>query len=121
MANKDELGRWGEAVAAEHLRSSGYRILDRNWRCPIGEIDIVALQDGALVVVEVKTRSSIEYGHPFAAVTPVKLARLHRLGLSWRAAGAGRRGPLRVDVVSVVGVPDASAPPVVEVFRGVRA
>lgn len=119
MATKDDLGRWGEELAARHLTERGYRVLDRNWRCPSGEIDIVAAQGGALVVVEVKTRRSVNFGHPFEAVTPTKLGRLHRLGLAWRSAHPGRHGVLRIDVVSVVGAPDAFDPRI-EVFAGVR-
>ncbi|MBX9718815.1 MAG: YraN family protein, partial [Microbacteriaceae bacterium] len=70
MARKDELGRTGEQLAVEHLTAEGYTILDRNWRCAIGEIDIVARHGETTVVVEVKTRSGLGFGHPLDAVTP---------------------------------------------------
>ncbi len=106
MARKDELGRTGEQLAVDHLAAAGYTILDRNWRCPVGEIDIVALHGGTIVVVEVKTRSGLGFGHPLDAVTPRKLARLRRLAAAWceaqlDRAGAGSRA-LRIDVVGVV-------------------
>lgn len=103
MAKKDELGRWGEEVAATHLTRLGYRVVDRNWRCAAGEIDIVARHGGGTAVVEVKTRTSVAFGHPFEAVTTAKLARLHALALAWCRAHPGRHGPLRIDVVGVVG------------------
>lgn len=117
MRAKDILGRNGEALAAGFLEGQGMRIVDRNWRCADGEIDIVALEGDTLVVAEVKTRSSLDYGHPFEAVGPAKLARLHRLAASWcreHELNAPRR---RVDVVSVIhnGIGD----PQMEHLRGV--
>ena len=106
MARKDELGRAGEQLAAEHLTAAGYSILERNWRCAIGEIDIVAQQGSTTVVVEVKTRSGVGFGHPLDAVTPRKLARLRRLAGAWCEANPslaerGAQG-LRIDVIGVV-------------------
>ncbi|MDF2047745.1 MULTISPECIES: YraN family protein [Microbacterium] len=109
MAAKDELGRAGENRAVAHLSSSGYLILDRNWRCPQGEIDIVADHHGALVVIEVKTRTSEAFGHPFDAIDARKAARLWRLAMAWMAEhpeeARGRR--LRLDAIAVTG-PDPS-------------
>jgi putative endonuclease len=101
MARKDDLGRRGEQLAVEHLTAQGYTIVDRNWRCPIGEIDIVARQGGTAVVVEVKTRSGVGFGHPLDAVTPRKLARLRRLAGAWCAAHPGEGVTLRIDVIGV--------------------
>lgn len=117
MRAKDILGRDGEELAAVFLEDQGMRIVDRNWRCAEGEIDIVALEGDTMVVAEVKTRSSLDYGHPFEAVGPAKLARLHRLAAAWcreHELNASRR---RVDVVSVIhnGVGD----PQLEHLRGV--
>ncbi|WP_427007146.1 YraN family protein [Pseudarthrobacter sp. H2] len=117
MRAKDVLGRRGEELAAGYLEARGMRILDRNWRCPEGEIDIVALDGDALVVVEVKTRKSLDYGHPFEAVGAEKLARLHRLAAAW-CRGYEPRTPLRrVDVVAVLD--DGTAAPVLEHLKGV--
>lgn len=70
------LGERGETIAARHLTRLGLVVVDRNWRCDAGEIDLV-LRDGAvLVICEVKTRTSTDYGDPLEAVTPVKVARL---------------------------------------------
>ena len=99
---KDAVGRFGEQVAARHLEDAGLRILDRNWRCPEGEIDIVAADGDTLVFCEVKTRSGLAYGDPAEAVVAAKAARLRRLALRWLAAhGLGWR-ELRFDVVTVL-------------------
>ncbi|HQJ35005.1 MAG TPA: YraN family protein, partial [Rhodoglobus sp.] len=89
MAAKDALGRRGEEIAARYLASRGLAIVERNWRCPQGEIDLIARDGGELVFVEVKTRSSVAYGHPLESITPVKLARLRRLAAAWCDAHPG--------------------------------
>ncbi len=108
MAAKDDFGRAGEDRAVAHLIGDGYRIIARNWRCPQGEIDVIAERDDTLVIVEVKTRRSELYGHPFEAIDKRKAARLWRLAMAWLAAhpdlARGRR--LRIDAVGLVG-PDA--------------
>ena len=117
MKAKDMLGRRGEELAAEYLESLGMLIVERNWRCPDGEIDIVALDGDALVIAEVKTRRSLAYGHPFEAVGPDKLARLHRLGSAW-CWDHGLRLPLRrVDVIAVLD--DGVGEPTVEHLKEV--
>jgi len=102
MATKDELGKYGEHLAAQHLEALGYTILDRNWRCPQGELDIVALDAGEFVFAEVKTRSSLLYGHPIAAVTPQKLGRLRRLSASWCTLHPGQHNRTRIDVIGIL-------------------
>ena len=102
MAAKDVLGRDGEAIAVRHLEGKGYSIIDRNWRCAQGEIDIVARQNDETVFVEVKTRSSIAYGHPFEAITTKKLARLRRLAGAWCLTTSTATRHIRIDVVSVI-------------------
>jgi putative endonuclease len=99
---KDALGKQGEDLAARHLVGAGFTILARNWRCAAGEIDIVARDGDALVIVEVKTRSSTAFGQPAEAVTWRKAEKLRELALRWLhdhpAGGAG----VRFDVISVV-------------------
>jgi putative endonuclease len=102
MAAKDELGRRGEALAREHLIEAGYDVIDSNWRCSQGEIDIVALHGDELVFVEVKARSGLAFGHPFEAITVLKLARLRRLAGAWCEAHPGHRGPIRLDAIAVI-------------------
>lgn len=117
MKAKDLLGRRGEELAAGYLESLGMLVVERNWRCPDGEIDIIALDGDALVIAEVKTRRSLAYGHPFEAVDAEKLARLHRLGAAW-CRDRGIRIPLRrVDVIAVVD--DGGGEPQLEHLQGV--
>ncbi|NHI16826.1 YraN family protein [Microbacterium excoecariae] len=118
MAHNTTLGRAGEERAAAYLAEAGARVVDRNWRCPAGEIDIVALERGRLAIVEVKTRTSRRYGHPFEAIDDDKLARLWRLALAWARAhpDVARGRQLRVDAIAVTG-PDA-ATATVEHLRG---
>jgi putative endonuclease len=111
MADKDELGRAGEERAARHVVSLGWRVLERNWRCAEGEIDLIAATGPHLVVVEVKTRSDDRYGHPFEAIDERKRRRLWRLAVAWLAAhpdeAQGRR--LRIDAIAIIGPDPATA------------
>jgi putative endonuclease len=102
MAAKDDLGRRGEKLAADHLVASGYQILERNWRCRQGEIDIVASKGGEVVFVEVKTRTSLAYGHPLEAITVAKLARLRRLAGAWCQAHPDVRASVRIDAIAIL-------------------
>jgi putative endonuclease len=106
VAAKDDLGRRGEELAARYLADAGYTILERNWRCARGEIDIVARSGGELVFVEVKTRAGLAYGHPFEAITARKLSRMRRLAGEWCAAHPDERGLVRVDAIAVLAPPD---------------
>lgn len=90
MAAKDDLGRAGEQRAADYLRRHGYEILDRNWRGTAGEIDIVARKGRSVRVIEVKTRTSTRFGHPFEALDDRKVRRLWNLAHEWLRANAGR-------------------------------
>lgn len=105
MAQKDDLGRAGEQRAVDHLAAHGYRILDRNWRCEIGELDVVAVRGKILAFVEVKTRSSVAFGHPFEAIDDRKRARLWRLVHEWvRTHPAASRGKhLRLQAIGIIG------------------
>jgi putative endonuclease len=96
------LGAYGEAVAARHLVEQGMALLDRNWRCDEGELDLVLRDGDVLVVCEVKTRTSLEHGSPHEAVTPEKLSRLVRLGVRWAEAHDARPQEIRIDLVAVL-------------------
>ena len=103
MRVKDAVGRFGEQLAVERLTADGFEILERNWRCRDGEIDIVAVEDSTLVFVEVKTRSTLSHGTPAEAVVPAKAARLRRLATRWLLDHPDRYWPhVRFDVVGVV-------------------
>ena len=116
MAAKDDLGRRGEQLAADHLENeAGLTVLTRNWRCTEGELDIVATDATADTVIfcEVKTRSGVGYGTPFEAVTQGKRRKLRRLGLLWLTENRIRSFPaMRFDVVGVLLPPDG--PPRIE-------
>jgi putative endonuclease len=102
MARKDDLGRSGEDLAARFLEDAGYSIVERNWRCRQGEIDIVARIADTLVFVEVKTRSGLAFGHPFEAITTAKLARLRRLAAAWCSEHHPQATRIRLDAIAVV-------------------
>ncbi|WP_375489517.1 YraN family protein [uncultured Jatrophihabitans sp.] len=107
MRVKDAVGRFGEQVAADLVCERGMQILDRNWRGPGGELDIVARDGATLVFVEVKTRSSRAYGLPAEAVDARKAARIRRLAGQWMTAHRDGGGvpfwqTVRFDVVSVI-------------------
>ncbi|WP_369052862.1 YraN family protein [Kineococcus terrestris] len=118
MRAQDAVGAYGERVAVRWLTGAGMTVLDRNWRCRLGEIDVVARDGDDLVVCEVKTRRSLATGSPLEAVTAAKLARLRRLAARWLAEHEDVRPPhVRLDVVGVT-VPARGAA-VVEHLRGV--
>ena len=99
-----ELGRWGEDLAARHLVATGAVLLDRNWRCREGELDLVARErDGTVVFCEVKTRSGTGFGLPAEAVGPVKARRIRTVACRWLAEHRPDGGrELRFDVISVL-------------------
>ena len=102
MRAKDVLGRDGEQAAVKYLEGAGFRVLDRNWRCAEGEIDIVAVERHVLVVCEVKTRSGTRYGGPLQAVGWAKRGRLRRLAACWLNAHGVRFDQVRIDVVGLL-------------------
>jgi putative endonuclease len=103
------LGRRGEDAAAEHLERLGYRILERGRRFRFGELDLVALDGRTLVFVEVKTRSSADYGSPSQAVDARKRRRMTNAALGYLKQHRLLDRPSRFDVVSIVWPPDGTA------------
>jgi putative endonuclease len=114
---RSALGRYGEDIATRHLVESGMVVLARNWRCPHGEIDVVARDGRTLVVCEVKTRRGLDYGTPLEAVTARKMVRLRRLATEWLDEAGFDPPDVRIDVVSVLVRTQGAA--VVEHLRGV--
>ncbi|UCC69750.1 MAG: YraN family protein [Armatimonadota bacterium] len=102
---KQELARIGEDHAARYLRSRGYRVLERNFRARSGEVDIIAEQKDSLVFVEVKARSSNEFGEPREAVTGWKQRRIVNAARAYIARGGDERS-VRFDVVEVFLTPE---------------
>jgi putative endonuclease len=109
VPTRTELGAHGERIAAAFLTDAGLRLLDRNWRCREGELDLVARDGDALVFCEVKARRGSGFGHPVEAVTPAKQRRLRLLAQRWLAAHDEHAPYLRFDVVGVLVRPDRPA------------
>ena len=117
VTHNQAVGAYGERVAASHLVEAGMVVLDRNWRCADGEIDLV-LRDGAtLVVCEVKTRRTAVGGSPHEAVDATRVERLSRLGHRWAAERGIRPDGVRIDVVAVLR--PERGPAIVDHVRGV--
>jgi putative endonuclease len=117
MAHNAELGRRGEQLAVDHVVARGMSVLERNWRCRLGEIDIVARDGAETVFIEVKTRSTSDFGHPFEAITPVKLARMRRLAVAWCEATDAPVSRIRIDAVAVLA--PTEAPALIEHLEGI--
>ncbi|HEV3474595.1 MAG TPA: YraN family protein [Actinomycetota bacterium] len=101
MDDRKHVGRSGELAAWEAYRRRGYRLVARNWRCPLGELDLVVGRPGLIVFCEVKTRRPGPLGEPFEAVTPAKQRKLRKLGQAFLFAQATRPPACRFDVASV--------------------
>jgi putative endonuclease len=94
-------GAAGEDLAAAWYVAAGYQVLDRNWRCGEGELDLVCRRGGVVAVCEVKTRRSTTYGRPVEAMTAAKQRRVHRLGARWLREHGVHCHQVRFDVASV--------------------
>jgi putative endonuclease len=99
-AGRRELGREAEALVADALADAGWIVLERNWRSIVGEVDIVAREGDVLVLVEVRSKSTVRFGTPEESVGPAKRARLAALAEAY-VQQSGWDGPFRVDVVAV--------------------
>lgn len=95
-------GLIGEAAAATYLEQKGYRIIDRNYRCPLGELDIIANDGGEIVFIEVRTRSSTIFGTPQESVIGRKQLRLRRLAAYYLNTQGLAGRACRFDVVAVM-------------------
>lgn len=101
--DKRKLGAYGEQVIADYLIRSGSSIIDRNWRIKEGEIDLVALSaEGIFHFVEVKTRTSLAFGHPLESVDRKKAHRLQRLALAWLATHGHLGCEYQIDCAGVL-------------------
>jgi len=106
---KQRTGAFGELKTAEFLTLQHHEILDRNWRIREGEIDLVSLApDGIFHFVEVKTRSSLAFGHPFEAINREKAHRMQRLALAWLATHGCLGCEFAIDVVAILIAADGS-------------
>jgi putative endonuclease len=98
---KKELGAKGEEIAVRYLKSRGYRIVERNYRIRLGEIDIIAEHGDDLVFIEVKTRSDIFFGSPFESVTKQKQKQLSKVALEYISKKNCHNRPSRIEVVGI--------------------
>jgi putative endonuclease len=96
-------GKWGEDLAARWYAAHGYEVVDRNWRSPTGEIDLIVCATALVVFCEIKTRASDRYGPPEAAVGWAKQRRIRLLAAEWLAIH-DRHGAVRFDVAAITGV-----------------
>ncbi|MCH9738462.1 MAG: YraN family protein [Actinomycetia bacterium] len=117
MKPKDALGKYGEELATRYLTKNGMVILERNWRCDIGELDVIARDKDDLVICEVKTRRSTVFGEPIEAVTPRKVRRMRGLALRWLETKSVSPRGIRFDVVGVLA--PVVGPPTITHIRGV--
>jgi putative endonuclease len=115
MDHRQALGRRGEDLACEELEKRGYVIVERRFRTRYGELDIVARDAGVLVFVEVRARTSGNFGTPFESVTWKKRQRLSQMAITYLCLKRVTGGPCRFDVVSVL---ERQGERTVELVRG---
>ena len=113
--NRRALGARGEVLAGNWYTERGYTVLDRNWRCRAGELDLVLEREGVVVFCEVKTRTSDAFGTGAEAVGREKQLRLRHLATEWLSAHDRVARELRFDVVSILAPRDS--PPTVDVLE----
>lgn len=99
--SRQKLGRWGENLAQIHLQAKGFHILAQNWRCQLGEMDIIAQENDTLVFVEVKTRRGRTMGTPEDAITPHKARKLYHIAQTYLTEQEKGDIPWRIDLVAV--------------------
>ena len=109
LTHNQALGAYGELLAARFLSRQGLVLLDHNWRCREGEIDLVLRDGRTLVICEVKTRSSVDFGTPHEAIDRRKVDRMRRLAVAWLRAHRAHPDDIRLDLVAVI-VPRTGAP-----------
>jgi putative endonuclease len=109
------LGERGEAIAAAYLQGQRFTIIERNFRCKGGEVDIIAREGKTLVFVEVKTRRTLSFGPPQMALTPFKQRQISKAALTWLAKKKQFGASARFDVIAIV-APDHQVPQI-EHFR----
>lgn len=101
LNRQQQFGKKSERLAAEYLKRKGYRIIETNYRCSVGEIDIIAREKGTLVFVEVKARRSSRFGSPKGAVTPAKQRKISMAALDYLKRNGQSDARARFDVVAI--------------------
>ena len=112
-SSRQELGRWGETLAANYLDRNGYRVIERNLRTPFGEIDLVAEDGSLLVFVEVKTRSTDTYGMPEESITQQKRQHLIAAAQSYLQTFSISDTNWRIDVISIRKLKSKATPEII--------
>ena len=107
-----QFGSWGEQVAAQYLEMRGFTILDRNYRTPYGEIDLIAQKEDMIIFVEVKTRSGKEFGMPEDAITPKKREHLTQCAQYYWLQYDDEKVDWRIDVISIITIKNQTQPEV---------
>jgi putative endonuclease len=100
--DRHRLGRYGEELAATYLTDRGLVVLSRNWRCRDGELDVVATDGRSLIVCEVKTRTTADFGDPAEFVTPAQMTRIRRATQAWLRRYRVGWCEIRFDVFTVL-------------------
>ncbi|MGM0651442.1 MAG: YraN family protein [Bacillota bacterium] len=99
---RQQVGQKGEEAAREYLKEQGYSIVDNNYRCRLGEIDIIARDGNTVVIVEVRTKTGLAFGRPEESITRDKARKLHRLALQYLQSHYQREISSRIDLVAVM-------------------
>ena len=100
--DKKQIGQYGENLAEAYLNEKGYKLAAKNWRCSIGELDLIAWQGEMLVFIEVRTRRGKKFGSPEESITPTKQAKLIELAYTFMAENNHQDCPWRIDVIAIV-------------------
>ncbi len=116
--HRQSLGHLGEALAANYLEKKGYAILERNWRTPYGEIDLIAQVNGVIVFVEVKTRASRSLGPPEISITPRKAEHMRSAAEYYIQQHSEMNNDWRVDVLTIL-LSKGNSPPLIDHFENV--
>ena len=96
-----DVGILGEKLARDFLGKNGYHILETNYRCPVGEIDIIARHEDMLVFVEVRTKQSRQFGSPEESITPAKMERLKAVAAQYGQTHDNLPASWRIDVIAI--------------------
>ena len=99
---RSPLGERGEITACEFLKRHGYKLLEKNYKCKLGEIDVIARRQGRLAFIEVKTRTSDQFGVPQEAVNPKKREKIFKIAQWYLKEKKLEKSPLAFDVVAVL-------------------
>ncbi len=114
LSRQQQFGEKGESIAERHLKRRGYKILEKNYRTKVGEIDIIAKEKNTIVFVEVKTRRSWQFGNPKGAVTPAKQRKISMVALHYLKTMDRSNARARFDVVAITASRDK---PQIEIIK----